>query len=354
MGEQAEKGTIKHRAYARVGLLGNPSDAYFGKTLSFGLANYWAEVTLTPSPSLIIKPHPIHDPQCFSSLAQLVKRVEDEGYYGGVRLILAICKKFYLYCSSYNISLHSGNFSLSYDTNIPRQAGLSGSSAIVCAALSCMLEFYNVTNMVKVQERPSLILSAEEEIGILAGLQDRVVQVYGGLVYMDFNKHIMESTGHGLYTPMDASLLPVLYLIHTANPSDSGKVHSTVRRRWLDGDVSVRQTMERVAELALLGRSALQNSDYHELARLMNLNFDLRRKMFGDDVLGAINIQMVEVARSVGAACKFTGSGGAVVAFCPDGPDQVKRLEEACKVAGFTMEQALVAPPFIKANNYTE
>ena len=37
------------------------------------------------------------------------------------------------------------------------------------------------------------------------------------------------------------------------------------------------------------------------------------REMFGDDVLGSVNIKMVEVARSVGASSKFTGSGGAVV-----------------------------------------
>eukprot|EP00250_Pteridium_aquilinum_P035198 c8859_g1_i1 orf=106-1167(+) len=348
MAEQAEEGIIKHRAYARVGLLGNPSDAYFGNTISFGLANFCAEVTLTPSPSVSIHPHPLHDPLHFDSLPHLVKRVKDEGYYGGIRLLMAICKKFYEYCSSHNISIHSGNFSLSYDTNIPRQAGLSGSSAIVCAALNCMLEFYNVGNLVKVQERPAIILSAEEEIGITAGLQDRVVQVYGGLVYMDFDKHFMETTGHGLYTPMDPSLVPELYLIYAANPSDSGKVHSTVRRRWLDGDLFIRQRMEQVAELAVQGRFALQNRDYPELARLMNLNFDLRRLMFGDDVLGAINIRMVEVARSVGAACKFTGSGGAVVAFCPDGPSQVEQLKEACKLAGFTIEQALVAPALIK------
>lgn len=85
----------------------------------------------------------------------------------------------------------------------------------------------------------------------------------------------------------------------------------------------------------------------------MILEFDVNfvdRLMFGDDVLGAMNIKMVEVARSVGAACKFTGSGGAVIAFCPNGPSQVKQLKEACKLAGFTIEQAQVAPAFIKAN----
>jgi glucuronokinase len=36
--------TISSRVYARVGLLGNPSDGFYGKTISFSLANFFAEV----------------------------------------------------------------------------------------------------------------------------------------------------------------------------------------------------------------------------------------------------------------------------------------------------------------------
>jgi hypothetical protein len=32
------------RVHARIGLLGNPSDGYNGKTISFSLANFYAEV----------------------------------------------------------------------------------------------------------------------------------------------------------------------------------------------------------------------------------------------------------------------------------------------------------------------
>lgn len=35
---------ITSRVHARVGLLGNPSDGYNGQTISFALANFWAEV----------------------------------------------------------------------------------------------------------------------------------------------------------------------------------------------------------------------------------------------------------------------------------------------------------------------
>lgn len=59
--------------------------------------------------------------------------------------------------------------------------------------------------------------------------------------------------------------------------------------------------------------------------------------MFGDDALGDVNIKMVEVARKVGAASKFTGSGGAVVAYCPEGTSQAKLLEDECHKAGFVL-----------------
>lgn len=37
---------IRKRAYARAGLIGNPSDGYYGKTLAVIVRNFWAEVTL--------------------------------------------------------------------------------------------------------------------------------------------------------------------------------------------------------------------------------------------------------------------------------------------------------------------
>ncbi|KAF6166476.1 hypothetical protein GIB67_038213 [Kingdonia uniflora] len=162
----------------------------------------------------------------------------------------------------------------------------------------------------------------------------------------DFSKEYMDKLGHGIYTPMDISLLPPLHLIYAENPSDSGKVHSTVRKRWLDGEEFIISSMTEVAKLPLEGRTALLGKDYTKFASLMNRNFDLRRSMFGDDALGSMNIEMVEVARSVGAASKFTGSGGAIIAFCKDGPSQVKLLEDACEKAGFIVQPALVVPSF--------
>lgn len=70
--EAAAEMVLERRAYARVGLLGNPSDVYGGRALSFAIADFSATVHLRPSPELLIQPHPHHDLVAFPSLPQLV------------------------------------------------------------------------------------------------------------------------------------------------------------------------------------------------------------------------------------------------------------------------------------------
>ncbi|XP_031548705.1 uncharacterized protein LOC116286363 isoform X2 [Actinia tenebrosa] len=167
------------RAYARIGLMGNPSDGFNGKTISMSIANFWAEVTIQESQQLVLVPHPLNDPTEFGSLGDLHGISRKEGYLGGLRLLQATCKKFYQYCYEKGIALAKKNFSLKYDTNIPRQVGLAGSSAIVTATLRCLMHFYNLTDKdIPKPLQPKFVLDVEmDELFIQAGLQDRVIQV---------------------------------------------------------------------------------------------------------------------------------------------------------------------------------
>ncbi|KAL9669056.1 hypothetical protein QQ045_006597 [Rhodiola kirilowii] len=85
----SEAAVIEHEVYARIGLLGNPSVVYFGRTISLSLSNFSSTVRLEPSEKLIIEPHPTHDLMHFDSLDHLVNRLDKEGYYGGVRLLMS-------------------------------------------------------------------------------------------------------------------------------------------------------------------------------------------------------------------------------------------------------------------------
>src|SRR4030067_2585241 len=84
---------------------------------------------------------------------------------------------------------------------------------------------------------PNLILSVEtDELSISAGLQDRVIQVYEGLVYMDFNKKLMDTQGHGNYESLDPNLLPPIYLAYISDLSEiSGIAHGNLRGRFMAG-----------------------------------------------------------------------------------------------------------------------
>ena len=174
---------IRKRSYARAGLLGNPSDGYNGKTISIILRNFWADVVLYEWDSVDIVLAE-QDRARFRSIYDLAKDVELHGYYGGIRLIKATIKRFVDYCQAQGIELHDQNFSVRYQTNIPQQVGLAGSSAIITATLHALMEFYGVDIPLPVQ--PTFVLSVEGALGIAGGLQDRVIQCYEGMVYMDF------------------------------------------------------------------------------------------------------------------------------------------------------------------------
>jgi glucuronokinase len=332
---------IYHRqAHARAGLVGNPSDGYHGKTISIIVRNFWAEAVLYEWDTLEILPGKENQHR-FDSVHDLVKDVKLHGYYGGVRLVKATIKKFVEYCYRLKIDLHKQNFSIRFESNIPRQVGLAGSSAIITATLRSLMDFYRVAIPKVVQ--PSLILSVEnEELGITAGLQDRVIQVYEGLVYMDFARERMQEThgyAHGIYEPLDIGLLPPIYVAFKADVSEPTEVfHNDIRSRYRQGDVAVVQAMQTFAKLAEEAKAALLARDHAKLHWCMNTNFDTRRSIYQ---LAKGQVEMIDVARSVGASAKFAGSGGAIIGSYAD-EGMYEKLEEALGAIGCRVMKPLV------------
>ena len=329
---------IRKQAFARAGLIGNPSDGYFGKTISIIIRNYSATVALEETPQLSIVPNPNDDPRSYSSIDELVTDVKLSGYYGGVRLIKAIIKRFAQYCSDNAIRLEPKNFTISYETNIPRGVGLAGSSAIITAAIRALKQFYAVEIPREIQ--PSIVLSAErDELAIGAGLQDRVIQTYEGAVYMDFSRRIMDAKGRGEYEPLDPSLLPPIFIAYDTSLSEGSEVfHNNIRERFERGEKKVVSAMQTFADLTDKARDALIGGQPKLLGPLMSENFDLRKSLYR---LSKRNIQMIEIARAQGAHAKFAGSGGAAIGTC-NNKNTFQSLAEAYRAANFEIFKPLV------------
>ncbi len=300
---------IETYAYARAGLLGNPSDGYFGKTIALLVRNFRARVLLYPSARLEIKPSKADMP-IFESLQDLHATTRWRGYYGGIRIIQALIVRFLDYCRESGIALEERNFTVEYESSIPLRLGMGGSSAIIAAALRALCQYFGVEIPLPVQV--NLVLETEtRELGVPAGPQDRVIQVFEGLVYMDFARELMETRGYGNYEPLDPLLLPDLYVAYRTSLSEGTEVfHNNVRERWRAGDPKVVDAMETWAGYAEQGREALLDRDCDRLSRLIDANFDLRATIYR---IGEENLEMIRAARRVGASANFAGSGGAIV-----------------------------------------
>lgn len=327
----------KTRAYARAGLIGNPSDGYNGKTISLIVRNFNAEVVIYEWPELEIIP--TRQDHCrFENLEEFLYDTRLNGYYGGLRLVKASIKRFAEYCLRHDIKLSAENFSLRYSSNIPRQVGLAGSSAIVTATMRGLCWFYNVS--IPDEILPSLILSVErEELGISAGLQDRVSQVYEGLVYMDFDKEFMAEHGHGRYERLDPALLPPVYIAYQTELAEPSEIfHNDIRKRYDNGEALVVNAMRDFADLAWRARTCLLEGDHSGLAQLMNRNFDIRSSIYH---LNPRHVRMIEIARDVGASAKFAGSGGSIIGTYTD-EAMFNRLKSV-----FVAESCAVIKPII-------
>jgi glucuronokinase len=264
-------------AHARAALAGNPSDGYGGAVLAVTLDGLSAEAFARRAQTLIVEPA--------SELAEAtVRRFASE--------------------------LHAAALAteVQWRTSIPRGVGLGGSSAIVIAVLRALCELHGIA--LDPARLAELALAIEtEDLGIAAGLQDRVAQAYGGLVFMEFGDG-------GAYEQLASELLPPLVVAWRADAAqDSGDVHASLHTRLEAGDVTAVAAMKELAEIARAARAALVAGDHERLARTADESFDVRRRLLA---LDPRHVELVERARALGAGANYTGSGGAVVAVCRD------------------------------------
>ena len=117
---------IRAHAYPRAGVLGNPSDGYGGRVLSLTYSDFQADVELRDEGL---------------SVEELLARFESGGSRGIEQLTDAALSRFN---KSYPLP-SSTKIDLTARTNIPRQVGMSGSSALIIATLKALAERANIS-----------------------------------------------------------------------------------------------------------------------------------------------------------------------------------------------------------------
>ncbi|MBR7106895.1 MAG: GHMP kinase [Lentisphaeria bacterium] len=307
---------INSCAFPRAALVGNPSDGYFGKTIAFVFDNYRASVQLYETPELTFLPS-TRDYTVFKNLEDLDNKVDAFGYYGGIRLLKAAARQFYLYCKKHGHSPEKSNFTIRYESDIPNRLGLAGSSAIITAAMRAMFQYYGLP--ISNAELANLVLATErDELSIPAGLQDRVAQAFNHPVFMDFNRRFMEEHGYGDYRCIEIPQEINLFVGYRTDLAEGSEIlHSRLRGDYNAGIPAVLDAMKEWAELTGQMTVALEQRDHAAITKIINRNFDLRCEVCSSSI-SEKNLRMVTLARECGASAKFTGSGGAVIGTFED------------------------------------
>jgi glucuronokinase len=332
-------GRVTGRAFARAGLLGNPSDAYGGKAIAVSIFERRASVHLEPAEDFAIANTPAGDALRCADLAEALTIFARDGCSGPSSLLRAALKRFaeHALCDLAPDDPR-GRFHMRLESDIPFQVGLAGSSAIVIAALRALAQWFGIE--LDAFDQAELALAAEvEDLGIAAGPMDRAIQAYEGALVMDFGGPRTRTS----YRALDPASLPPLFIAWDPRGGEhSGSVHADVRRRWQDGDPEVHAAMALFAELVDEGLACLEDGDTSGFRRLADRNFETRAGLFA---IAERDRALVEIGRAAGAGVKLCGSGGAVVGVLEEAALYAK-VAPVYAAAGFeSLQPEFSAPP---------
>jgi galactokinase/mevalonate kinase-like predicted kinase len=303
----------------RAGIVGNPTDMYGGSVISCSIGER-AYCRLGDSEEMVFR--------IGSDSMRVTGRdvlTLDEGRFDLMKAAV---------CALEIDPATAAPFSLEVWTEIPEQAGLAGSTALLAAIMGCLMEHLEM-RLTPYQTAENIRKVEWDIMDITCGYQDHYMTVFGGLNYMDFRgKEMMRQDADEPFATIECLSrckedLPMI-LAHTGVKRFSGGVHKSIRDRWLEGEEKVIDAYQRIAHLGRLGKKALLASDWESLADLMNENHAIQRDLGGS---GDANERLIEAAlRSGAAGAKLAGAGrgGTIIAIGMD----LERIEAGLTGAG--------------------
>lgn len=307
---------IRVTAPGRAGIIGNPTDGYGGSMIACSIKNR-ACVTIEKDERLVVENR-------FGR--QVLKWRNDFNNKGdSFDIVRSVLRYLKLYDLKAKISI---------DSDIPVQAGLAGSTAILSAVLSAVLAYtgkqyhkYYLAELNRIIELHYMKCQC--------GYQDAYMTTFGGLNYLDFrDKEYYKDLDQEIYTTVEP-LVPFVeelpfVIAHTGIKHHSGDFHKPLRERWLEGEKEIVEGYKEIAHIAREGKKALIDQNWDELAYLMNKNHEIQDSLCDS---GRQNNYMIKIAKENGAlAGKLAGAGGGgtIITFTFD----PQRVRNALKESG--------------------
>lgn len=289
--------------------MGNPSDLYKGIVIASTLNDFSVKGSLKQSHEFEFK---------------INNSLDSELHHLGIKTIEFLV----------NRGFEVSPLTFSITTNIPKSAGLGGSAAIIINFLLLLNDRYTFNlNLNTIAHYATLI--EHEELGIVAGPQDRVIITYGGALYMDFTSP--DYRNYEIHA-VDIDSLPFWIGIRSKSVS-SGDMHRFAYDAF-PHNPELQKIVEQLKLVAIRGKKAIDNHDVDQLGQLMWENQHLT-SLYGKygkpnrDVLLQRRIDdeiftLCREQKTYGA--KLTGSSGSVIVLSEEPPDFLLEYEPSTEL----------------------
>jgi len=266
---------------------------------------------------------------------------------GEFKLLYASVYRLIKTNSAFREKFEGENFEIGIITTIPLKSGLGGSAAIIIGIMYGLAKYfglYNNFNCLKTGEFPinrdilaEIATKVEDQdLKITAGYGDRYVIARGGLGFCSYFGKIFHKKVSleplAIYDRIDLTYkiksLPII-ICFSGVAHESGAVHEKLRRYYLDGDPTIVDGYQYLAEISWKSRFALMKHDWKQLGDYFKENTaimnNLMRHVGFLDGIGSFNnilIHLIEHNSDVFAA-KLTGAGGGGSIFALVKPDKI-------------------------------
>ncbi len=221
-------------------------------------------------------------------------------------------------------------FSLSTNSEAPAGAGIGGSSAMavaLCAALDRLTHAgHNRIAWIEISRDIEAIV-----IKVPTGTQDHFPPAFGGAAAIHLEPGRVRR--EALKVDLD-ELERRIVVCYTGEPRQSGINNWKVYRAHVDGDRRVFRNLEVISQVAQAMRAALERGQWREVGRLMQEEWNYRRRNLPTISTPVID-RIIAGARRAGAlAGKVNGAGGGGCVTLLIEPDARAAVERAIAAGG--------------------
>ncbi len=227
----------------------------------------------------------------------------------------------------------TGGLAVDTDSEAPAGAGISGSSALIIAIASALNRLNGTRH--ELEKLREIAQNIEAQIiRVPTGAQDYYPAMYGGVSAIELGPAGVRRTE----IVVDADdFNERIVLAYTGVPRESGINNWEVVKAYIDGDKKVHRNFDRITEIAIAMRRALEKQSWTEVGRLLREEWAHRKKN-APGISTPLIDELVEVTRRAGASGgKVCGAGGGGCVFFLVERGTRSKVSEAIELAGATV-----------------